>query len=199
MTELAILIIGLLAGILLAAVGVSVAGLVYLARQVRQESKLAHQRMLAVVAANTRATQQLQQSVTLALSSMDANRLQESSHTIQHSVKQLNQTVGALSKLVFAAGSGDAGMDLSLVEALNEQQDDRSIPVIQEYEDPFARWRRVQEEKGRVSTGNDFSARPPGPLPDLEQGFLEDLHDPLVMSDADLPGISEPSDNPLKG
>lgn len=139
MQQLAILIIGLLAGILLAVIGLGVGFIVYLVSK-QQKVYAEHQaKSIEQLRQSTDAMGRLRHDVTIALAAMDANRLHDASQGVQVAVKALQHTVASLSKLVFAAGAGDAGMGLSAIGDtgydLYDPREEQAREVLGEMED----------------------------------------------------------------
>lgn len=218
MTPLAFTVIGLFAGLLLAFLAGSIGLMVYIFRQSKLESAANQTRILRALNASTIAMDKMRGEVALALSSMDANRLHEASLTIQHGVKQFQQAVGGLSKLVFAAGAAGDSMGLDAVNNYSPEveahYDKAGYAHAQAHQavDPFSVWRAEQNMKAAAAAG--YATQPTAPtLPDMQQADgrpLGDEDDDLadaylnqyVDRDAngrlaDLPGLTDVSEGIL--
>lgn len=161
MTSLALIIIGILAGLLIATLAGSTVLLAYIAWCLRRESALSAAATRRAIIQSTMAMDRMRGEVSLALSSMDAQRIHEAGQTIQHNVRQLQSTVGALGKLVFNAGISDASMGLDQPQPSTYDSSPYIVPpppsaapyVQRDAPDPFAIWRQRKQEEAHLATG----------------------------------------------
>lgn len=111
MNQFGLIAIGLLLGILVAILALSVAALAYLVWQVRRDLQSQRQQLLAALTHSIQSVTQLQSSVTSALSSLDADRLHAASQSAQLATKKLIAIVQSMAKMVYADGSGAGLLD----------------------------------------------------------------------------------------
>lgn len=102
MNQFALVSLGLLFGLLLAIVAAGIAALAYFTYLTRRDLASQRQTLLSATASLLTATGSLKSDVTLALSSLDADRLHAASQTIQRNATTLANAVNTLSKLVYA-------------------------------------------------------------------------------------------------
>jgi hypothetical protein len=176
MTPLALITIGILAGLLLTVNLLSIATLVYMTWQQRRDLAASQAATRRAIASSTIATDRMRQEITLALSSMDANRLHESSLTIQSNVKLLQQAIAAFSKIVFSAGAGDS-MNLT-PQPTDWDPNYYPQPLTPDprpftgtasiITDHFDQWRANAVNEAANKLGYD-TPLPPASLPDIQQ------------------------------
>lgn len=213
MNIFALVSLGILIGIIFAAILAAVGTVAYTSYRQRIESIQSTKQLLAMQQRSNQLADQLRRDVTAALSAMDANRLHDASVAIQLGARKLDHAVTTLNKVIFAAGMGDSGMGLTAAD-LDELGDTAQQQVMQ-YDpatvgvgrntivgpgsrnvgypppgnfpaaprDPFTEWKERQQSAAAADSGASFPAAAAGPLPDLDAAFAEDLHDDSVMSD----------------
>lgn len=196
MNPLALITIGILAGLLLTVNLLSIVALIYISYRQRSElisSQAATRRALAT---STVAIDRMRSEVALALSSMDADKLHDSAISIQSGVKSFQNVINQLGKMVFAAGAGET---MGMAPQQAAQYDPNYDPNVYEWPtnpmrapvmyadqqshshspsagtgtaslitDHFDQWRvkAVQEEAARLGYDTPL---PPANLPDIQR------------------------------
>lgn len=217
MNTFSLILVGILIGSLFFLTLAAVAVMAYTSWRQREDMHQSTSKLALMMNRSNAIASQLRSDVTSALAAMDANRLHDASIAIQLGARKLDHAVTTLNKVIFAAGMGDAGMgltgqDLDELGDTAQQQvqyvdDPRQMShratvfpppgtfptSTSPSDDPFVRWRTRQQDAAASQSGASFPTAPPGPLPDMEAAFAEDIHDGEVMSDADvaaLPGMT---------
>ncbi len=110
MNDLALIVIGLLFGLVLAVVSGAAGFLFYTAVQMRKENADTQRQTSSVIADNTSAIDRMRGEVSTALTQMDAQRLYEASVAVQKNSKQLSQIIGHLNRIVFSVPTDTPSM-----------------------------------------------------------------------------------------
>lgn len=110
MNDLALIVIGLLFGLVLAVVSGAAGFLFYTAVQMRKENADTRRQTSSVIADNTSAIDRMRGEVSTALTQMDAQRLYEASVAVQKNSKQLSQIIGHLNRIVFSVPTDTPSM-----------------------------------------------------------------------------------------
>lgn len=220
MNPLAYATIGIIIGLTFTLSWAAIAILIYFSYRQRSEIATSQAATRRAIAQSTIAIDRIRGEVSLALSSMDADKLHTSAITLQHGVKSFQAAIGSLSKLVYTAGAGDSmGLEGNAARGANDpnyyayqdslfQQQAAGQRVAEPYApdviSEFAEWKERAAMREAASLGH-ATPLPSPTLPDIqhEDGseLADDDHDDAYLEDwaqrheagklGDLPGVTE--------
>lgn len=218
MNPLAYATIGIIIGLTFTLSWAAIAILIYFSYRQRSEIATSQAATRRAIAQSTIAIDRIRGEVSMALSSMDADKLHTSAITLQHGVKSFQAAIGSLSKLVYAAGAGDSmGMTPQVQgpydpnyyqyqETMAMQQPSQAPvpPGAPDVISEFAEWKERAAMREAASLGH-ATPLPSPTLPDIqhEDGseLADDDHDDAYLEDwaqrheagklGDLPGVTE--------
>ena len=195
MNSFGLISVGLLLGIVGAALLLAIAALVYLSWQQRASITSARAAMTSAVEANTAATEKLRTELTLLMQQIDAERMYQASLGMQRSVKQLVEAANFLHKVIYASAESTqaqqqqaatlpsySSVDLDANEAttagiVGEEAD--QLAFDQYYARPARSYPPVTSMAGQSVSSSSSSASVesirPEPQPPVQP--LPDLHD----------------------